>query len=656
MRIIYGLFWGLLLCFNVYSIEPVNPDLIPEGREVLSYLDSIYGQKTIAGYNVYVHTPDVYEQTARHGAIWGRDIRWLGDPEKWVDEIAEKRYILTLHWHWFYNDESAWTSKRDNDVDISQLVTEGTPEYNQVIEELDSAAAKLRVFADADIPVLWRPLHEIDGGWFWWTDKDNPENTASLWRLMYDYFTDSLELNNLIWVYSAGEGKSKTVEYRKGFYPGSSYVDISGIDIYHVDYDGDEDIDTYNAYWDTMSQVSPGKMLAMGECDAIPDPDKMDDGTLPKWLYSMPWWGCPSGNRPAEWAMFTMNHDAVVTLDELPAFGSGNISPHPGIISPVDDGSAWITGKEMVINSYAVDRDDGVDHVSFYANGERVGELTSPPWTYTWSDAEPGVYDLKTCAVDMSGDSTWSNNIRAAYLMRDLAKNKTVTASSGDDAEEAVNGDYFSGWSSDKSDSEWVYVDLGDVYSIDRVNLLWGWKIHAEEFSIQTALENPQDSGSWTTVYADSNMDYVTWEATYRTVFDTVEARYVRMNAYDRASNQDWGGYHLNAFEVPVYDEVLGNHSQGHVNGENELNSSGMEYTLSGKGGIYEINYSLGSEKRIDLAVYDLKGKLVKEVKNKRAVGEHSVALDLSELAAGRYILKISAGELKAGRSILIME
>ena len=60
------------------------------------------------------------------------------------------------------------------------------------------------------------PLHEIDGGWFWWTDKKKPENTAALWRLMYDHFTRTRKLDNLIWVYSAGVGKGDA-EYRKRF-------------------------------------------------------------------------------------------------------------------------------------------------------------------------------------------------------------------------------------------------------------------------------------------------------------------------------------------------------------------------------------------------------------------------------------------------------
>lgn len=43
-----------------------------------------------------------------------------------------------------------------------------------------------------------------------------------------------------------------------------------------------------------MEQVAPGKMIALCECEAIPNPDKITaDG--PKWLYCLPWW--PVGKK-----------------------------------------------------------------------------------------------------------------------------------------------------------------------------------------------------------------------------------------------------------------------------------------------------------------------------------------------------------------------
>jgi len=248
------LFAGGSFAADTFGIEPVNPNLNPAAREVLNYLASVYQTKMLCGYNVYVHTPDDYEQTAKQGAIWGRDIRWLGDASAIAAHARKHGYILTLHWHWFFNEDSAWTNKRKTPVDVGRVVTPGTAENRQAIAEIAAAADVLQVLEDAGVPVLWRPLHEIDGGWFWWTDKDTPENTAKLWRMMYDYLTHTRKLDNLIWVYSAGVG-NKTLDYRRGFYPGAAYVDISGIDIYGVDYRAD--VDKYWDYYNIMLQVIP---------------------------------------------------------------------------------------------------------------------------------------------------------------------------------------------------------------------------------------------------------------------------------------------------------------------------------------------------------------------------------------------------------------
>ena len=247
----------------------MNPNLSAEARQVLDYLESTYQKQVLAGYNVYVHTPDDYEQTGKQAAIWGRDIRWLGDVQEVVQHAKRHRYILTLHWHWYFGEDSAWTGKRKTPVDVGKIVTPGTAEYKQAIAEMDAAADKLQVLEDAGIPVLWRPLHEIDGGWFWWTDKQNPENTAALWRLMYDHFTRVRKLDNLIWVYSAGVG-NKEVEYRKRFYPGADYVDISGIDIYGVDFKTADE--KYWDYYRAMSRSRPERCWPAASATRSPIP------------------------------------------------------------------------------------------------------------------------------------------------------------------------------------------------------------------------------------------------------------------------------------------------------------------------------------------------------------------------------------------------
>jgi hypothetical protein len=112
-------------------------------------------------------------------------------------------------------------------------------------------------------------------------------------------------------------------------------------------------------------------------------------------------------------------------------------------------------------------------------------------------------------------------------------------------------------WSSAKNDDEWIYVDLGQACKIGQVNLLWGWKIHAQDYSIEIALERPEREWNWTAVYSETNHPYITWEATYRINFRPVLARYVRLYATKRAGRQTWGGYQLAAIEIPVpFDTV----------------------------------------------------------------------------------------------------
>lgn len=96
--------------------------------------------------------------------------------------------------------------------------------------------AYLDIIADyakqlGDIPVLFRPLHECDGGWFWWgsatTDK---ETYKALYRYTEDYLT-SKGVHNFIYVYSPG-GPVEEEKYLSR-YPGDDYVDVLGFDYYN---------------------------------------------------------------------------------------------------------------------------------------------------------------------------------------------------------------------------------------------------------------------------------------------------------------------------------------------------------------------------------------------------------------------------------------
>lgn len=93
--------------------------------------------------------------------------------------------------------------------------------------DLKKLGDELQKFADARIPVLWRPLHEPPGNWFWWHDG-GPDQFKKLWIHMYDYLVNTRNLHNLIWVYSSSDGGTSNAAW----YPGNKYVDIVGVDGY----------------------------------------------------------------------------------------------------------------------------------------------------------------------------------------------------------------------------------------------------------------------------------------------------------------------------------------------------------------------------------------------------------------------------------------
>lgn len=335
----------LLLAQSAPALEPADPELIPEARAVLNYLESVWGKKTLAGLNGVKNVAGVKKASGKEPAIVGFDLSGWNSPPwgKTYLPVVEssvaaakawwgKGGIVTMQLHWVHPanpDGSAWRGVHGRKTasapfDFEAAMKPGTKQHEELMRDLKGHADFLQQLADARVPVLWRPLHEIEGGWFWWTDAERPENSAALYRFMFDYFVKERKLHNLIWVYNAavrcGKGREgvTAVEMRRRFYPGDAYVDIASIDVYPAESFGvgKPQDDAYKISFETMKQVAPGKPVALAECQAIPNPEMMaKDG--PRWLYALPWWGVGPKN-PEEWVKATYAHECMITLDQLP--------------------------------------------------------------------------------------------------------------------------------------------------------------------------------------------------------------------------------------------------------------------------------------------------------------------------------------------------
>ena len=87
------------------------------------------------------------------------------------------------------------------------------------------------------IPVLFRPLHEHNGDWFWWGVKgtDGADYTA-LWQYTVHYLRDVRGVHNALYVYAPNAPFSSAEDYLDR-YPGDAYVDVFGFDFYDDDDD-----------------------------------------------------------------------------------------------------------------------------------------------------------------------------------------------------------------------------------------------------------------------------------------------------------------------------------------------------------------------------------------------------------------------------------
>lgn len=196
--------------------------------------------------------------------------------------------------------------KENTYYNAANATVAGTWENEVFTADLAKVATSLKQLQDAGIAVMWRPFHEASGGWFWW-GKD-AESSKVLWIAMFDYF-QAQGVNNLIWVWTSQGDDSD-------WYPGDSYVDIIGRDLYNND--AGECTSAYLGSFATYGH----KVISLTECGTV--------GLLSeqwaagaRWAWFMPWYGnTDSGEKHAtdEWWTDAMSQDYVVTRDQLPSF------------------------------------------------------------------------------------------------------------------------------------------------------------------------------------------------------------------------------------------------------------------------------------------------------------------------------------------------
>lgn len=329
-------------------------------KQLFEYLKSVYGKNILSGQQ-YLQPSELedavyYNITGRLPAIRGYD---LLDMDKNLPNSQTRRAIqwaknsgciITMCWHWYAPDDMSDTENsmwsfyykttgydRKTSFDILKAVEQGTPEYRFAIEKIDKAAGELKKLEAENIPVLWRPLHEAAGNWFWWGNRGNDGGESvkaykKLWYMIFDRFENYHKLSNLIWVWN---GQSKEMAVSPNTY------DLCGEDFYS---EKPQDHSSLKEKYLEVTSYTHGKMAALSECGYIPDPEELKKDKV-KWLWWLPWWGgfvykTDENRRPVfdekglplhnpdkfseDMLKSWFENDYCVTLDKLPWYNEHN--------------------------------------------------------------------------------------------------------------------------------------------------------------------------------------------------------------------------------------------------------------------------------------------------------------------------------------------
>lgn len=258
---------------------------------------------------------DIKDVVGDYPAVYGWDIAGLekdnannidGVPftkmKQYIIEANERGGISTISWH--FDNPATGKSAWDNTPNSLKTILPGGENHQKFTSWLDKAASFFLSLKDKkgkNIPILFRPYHELTGGWFWW-GKGNctPEEFKTAWKFTFEYLQKK-GVHNLIYVYNTSSFNTK--EDFLANYPGDDFADMISFDSYqnNNDKDGQKFIEEVQKQLKIIDEIGheKHKLIAIAEAgyEAVPDP-KWWTGTFSKAI----------GNYKISYVLLWRNH------------------------------------------------------------------------------------------------------------------------------------------------------------------------------------------------------------------------------------------------------------------------------------------------------------------------------------------------------------
>lgn len=263
-------------------------------------------------------------------------------------ELWKAGGIPAFTWHWkvgtdtvFYTKESGYknnsckndtlgTASDNTCFNFTKAFTDSTcatvnaasDEYKLLMADVDKVSKRLLSLQDSGVAVIWRPLHEAAGGWFWWGIA-GADCYKALYRIVFDRMVNLNGVKNALWTWNIERDPSIGYDVsalNAKWYPGDDVVDIVGVDIYNNSGDHKSNATYFNKI---VSDVGTKKLIALTENGPIPDVDStFEDEAV--WSFWMPWyntWSSGFLNQTSNdvWQK-NLADDRIIKLETMPGW------------------------------------------------------------------------------------------------------------------------------------------------------------------------------------------------------------------------------------------------------------------------------------------------------------------------------------------------
>ena len=398
------------------SPTPVTPEPTESAQKLYGFLLENFGKRTISGVmterpfeNNGQYTPQDFTTQTELSYInkaSGKNVALVGfdflhatgakSDEQWYQgythaslEMAKTVWkaggIPAFNWHWkdpmkeveaFYTQSSGNTPYTEfsitkaYDSEAKKWKTE-SDEYKAIVRDMEIVADSLLTLQKEGIALIWRPLHEASGAWFWW-GTDGAEPCVALYKLMFDTFVNKKGLHNLIWVWTTDEATDAL-----DWYPGDEYVDIVGRDYYYYPREANH-ASLISSFEKVKEMYGAKKIVTLSENGSVPYPDSMKaDGA--NWSWFMPWYGdyamesWANDNNAESWKT-VMNNEYTITLEDMPGWDKYKVEPvgNKPTAPTVAESKVDVSGN---IVSFTAAKSGNVSVDVFGMNGKRIATL-----------------------------------------------------------------------------------------------------------------------------------------------------------------------------------------------------------------------------------------------------------------------------------------